>query len=157
MRILFVCTQNRCRSIIAEAVANRFGEGRIIAASAGSEPAQKVHPETLKLLKSHGISTAGLACKCWDDMQTFEPDFVITLCDKAAHESCPIWFGMSLRVHWGLADPAKAEGSEAQKWAAFEDTYKILHNRIKKLARLLESDPSRTDIYDLLRTLAAEI
>lgn len=153
MKILFICTHNRCRSIVAEAIANHFGEGLIEAASAGSEPADKVHPMTLKALVANGIPVKGLHSKTWDDMEDFEADFVITVCDSAAGESCPLWFGMSLRAHWGLEDPSTIDGSEKEKLLAFNQTIEILTFRIKSLVETVKGNPGRTVILKELEKL----
>lgn len=156
MKILFICTHNRCRSILAEAIANHFGEGLIEAASAGSEPADKVHPMTIKALQAKNIPVKGLHCKSWDEMEDFEADFVLTVCDNAAGESCPLWFGMSLRVHWGLEDPSLIEGSEEEILAAFNRTIEILTARIKTLAETVRGNPGRTVILKTLENLALQ-
>lgn len=157
MKILFICTHNRCRSILAEAIANHFGEGLIEAASAGSEPAGKIHPMTIKALEAKGIPVEGLHSKSWDDMEDFEADFVITVCDNAAAEKCPLWFGMSLRAHWGLEDPSLAEGSENEKLAAFNQTIEILTFRIKSLLEIIKDNPSRTVILKTLEQFGSAV
>lgn len=140
MKILFICTHNRCRSIIAEAITNHISGTTIQAASAGSSPVGEVHPLSLKYLAEAGIATQGLHSQSWHDLESFEPDVVVTVCDSAANETCPIWFGKALKVHWGLADPSKVEGTEEQVKAAFISLMHTLLNRIEfLLAQPLET------------------
>ena len=106
MKLLFICTHNRCRSILAEAITNHVSDGRIVAVSAGSAPQGEVHPMSLKYLDEHGVSLEGLSSQSWDDYENFSPDAILTLCDSAAQESCPVWFDHSVQVHWGLSDPS---------------------------------------------------
>ncbi|MDG2174758.1 MAG: arsenate reductase ArsC [Gammaproteobacteria bacterium] len=106
MKILFICTHNRCRSILAEAIARHCGKGLLKPASAGSQPAGVVDPLTLEALTRHQIPADGLQCKSWNDLKEFNPDLVITVCDSAAAEACPVWLGRAVKVHWGLADPS---------------------------------------------------
>jgi protein-tyrosine-phosphatase len=131
--VLFVCTGNSARSILAEAILNRVGAGRFKAYSAGSMPKGQVHPAALALLKKLNHPTAGLRSKSWDEFaQEGAPklDFVFTVCDNAAGEVCPIWPGQPMSAHWGLPDPAAATGSDAEIAAAFAETYRLLSNRI---------------------------
>lgn len=132
--VLFLCTGNSARSILAEAVMNRLGQGRFRAFSAGSVPTGQVHPLTLKLLALQGLPTEGLRSKSWDEFATPDApplDFVFTVCDKAAHEVCPVWPGQPMSAHWGVEDPAAAEGNDAQKMLAFRKALRELENRIK--------------------------
>ena len=149
MKILFVCTHNRCRSILAEALANQLGDGVVTAASAGSAPAGEVHPVTIQALKSRGVPVAGLQSKSWDKLEDFVPDAVITVCDSAAREECPLWLGDALKVHWGLADPSRLDGSHEEIKQAFDDTMTILAARINGLVGLLkqQADKSQIQIY----------
>lgn len=133
MKLLFICTHNRCRSIIAEAVCNQYGQGRFIARSAGSQPSGVVHPLSLKYLAEAGISTDGLCSQSWDEHENWQPDMVITVCDSAAGESCPVWFGKAQKVHWGVADPSRLEGDDEQIADAFRDTIALFKSRIEKL------------------------
>ena len=119
MKILYICTHNRCRSILSEAITNHFASDHIQAKSAGSQPAGEVHPLSLRYLNEAGISTEGLQSQSWDEFEDFKPDVVITVCDSAAGEACPVWFGQSIKMHWGLADPSKLEGTEEEIAAAF--------------------------------------
>ncbi|MHA1165797.1 MAG: arsenate reductase ArsC [Alphaproteobacteria bacterium] len=137
--VLFLCTGNSARSILAEAILGSVGKGRFNAWSAGSNPAGKVHPYALDLLESHGFMTTDLRSKSWDEFagaDAPEMDFVFTVCGNAAGEVCPIWSGHPMGAHWGLSDPAAAQGSEADKRAAFENAYRQLENRISMFVHL---------------------
>ena len=132
--VLFLCTGNSARSILAEATMNHLGKGRFRAFSAGSFPTGKVNPFTLKLLHLQGIPTEGLRSKSWDEFATPDSpplDFVFTVCDRAAGETCPMWPGQPMSAHWGVDDPAAAEGDDAQKMLAFRKALRELENRIK--------------------------
>jgi len=133
MKILFICTHNRCRSILAEAISNHLSDGRLQAKSAGSQPAGEVHPLSLKYLQEAGISTEGLCSQSWDDYENWQADAVITVCDSAAGEQCPLWLGQSRKVHWGLADPSSINGDEKEIAEAFNKTINILQERIQSL------------------------
>lgn len=131
--VLFLCTGNSARSILAECLLNRLGEGRFHAYSAGSQPRGAVHPYALDLLRQHEYPTASLRSKSWEEFSgpAAPPlDFVFTLCDEAAQETCPLWPGQPISAHWGLPDPAAAEGSEAEKRAAFAQTMRLLTQRL---------------------------
>jgi protein-tyrosine-phosphatase len=137
--VLFLCTGNSARSIIAECVLNRLGAGRFRAYSAGSFPKGAVHPYALELLSRAGYPTNGLRSKSWDEFAApgAPPlDFVFTVCDRAAQEACPIWPGQPMTAHWGLPDPAAAEGKEAERRLAFADTLRALTNRISVFVSL---------------------
>ncbi len=136
MKILFICTHNRCRSVLSEAITNHLSDGSLQAFSAGSQPVGEVHPLTLKYLQEAGISIDGLASKSWDEFESDQPELVVTVCDSAANEACPVWFGNTLKLHWGLSDPSKITGSEEDVAAAFRSTINIIHNRIKALLAL---------------------
>jgi protein-tyrosine-phosphatase len=137
--VLFLCTGNSARSIMAECVLNRLGGGRFRAFSAGSFPKGEVHPYALQLLSAQNYPTKNLRSKSWDEFAGpgAEPlDFVFTVCDNAAGESCPIWPGQPMTAHWGMPDPAAATGNEAEKRLAFADTLRMLHNRISAFVSL---------------------
>jgi arsenate reductase len=139
MKLLFICTHNRCRSILAEAIVRHISDGTIIAKSAGSSPQGEVHPLTLKYLSEHNISTDGLCSQSWDQFEDYNPNAILTLCDSAAQESCPVWFDQSVQVHWGLSDPSKGAVDEGRQRALFDNTISILERRIRAL---LEADPA---------------
>jgi protein-tyrosine-phosphatase len=131
--VLFLCTGNSARSIIAEALLNKLGSGKFRAWSAGSQPKGAVNPHTLKLLENLGFDTAGLRSKSWDEFaKQGAPkfDFIFTVCDDAAGERCPIWPGQPMTAHWGIPDPAAVQGSPAQIGQAFADTHRMLAQRI---------------------------
>lgn len=137
--VLFLCTANSARSVIAEAVLNREGAGRFKAFSAGSQPAGSIHPYALDLLRNQNFPTGELRTKSWDEFAAPgapEMDFVFTVCDNAAHEVCPIWPGQPMSAHWGVPDPAAVEGTEAVKRAAFAETMRFMHNRISTFVSL---------------------
>ena len=137
--VLFLCTGNSARSIIAEAILNREGVGRFKAYSAGSHPKGAVHPYTLDLLGGLNFDTSFARSKSWEEFtapQAPVMDFVFTVCDQAAAEACPVWPGQPMSAHWGVPDPAAATGNEAEKRLAFSDTFRMLNNRISILTSL---------------------
>lgn len=136
LKLLFLCTGNSCRSIMAEGLLNRLGNGRFFAYSAGSFPAGEVHPVSLQTLKSKGVDTEDYYSKSWDGFIDKHIDIVITVCDSAAGESCPIFPGNPVKAHWGVPDPAKFVGTEAETKAAFTRVCNILERRIRKLLEL---------------------
>lgn len=132
--VLFLCTGNSARSILAEAILNREGKGRFRAFSAGSQPKGEVNPHALTLLKNAGYDTSALRSKSWNEFAEAgapQLDFVFTVCDNAAGEACPFWPGQPMTAHWGIPDPAAAEGSEAEIGVAFNDAYRMLKRRIE--------------------------
>jgi arsenate reductase (thioredoxin) len=131
--VLFLCTGNSARSILAECLLNRLGQGRFKAYSAGSKPKGQVHPYALDHLAKLNFITDSLRSKGWDEFAAPGApalDFVFTLCDEAAAEECPVWPGQPMTAHWGLPDPAVASGDEVQQRLAFWDAYRMLNNRI---------------------------
>lgn len=135
MNILFLCTGNSCRSILAEATFNALATNGMKAMSAGSQPAGYVHPKSIALLASKGIATEGYYSKSWDNLPV-APDIVITVCGNAAGETCPAYLGKVIRAHWGVEDPAKVSGTDAEIDAAFELAYSILRKRIEAFIKL---------------------
>jgi arsenate reductase len=133
LNALFLCTGNSARSIMAEAILNRSGAGKFRGYSAGSHPAGTVNPLALNLLRKTNYEVLGLRSKSWDEFAAPgapKLDFVFTVCDDAANETCPIWPGQPMTAHWGLPDPAKAQGTEAEKAFAFDDCFRMLYQRI---------------------------
>ena len=133
LNVLFLCTHNSARSIIAECVLNRLGQGRFAGYSAGSLPSGCVHPIALDLLQKLNYDTSALRSKSWEEFT--EPDapqldFVFTVCDNAANEVCPVWPGQPVSAHWGLPDPSAVEGNDSQRYYAFADTHRMLYQRI---------------------------
>ena len=141
LKVLVLCTHNRCRSILFEAIARAEAGPEIIVHSAGSEPAGDVHPATLEALKRAGISTEGLRSEGWDSYEAWEPDVVITVCDRAAQEPCPLWLGQAQRLHWGLPDPSLLEGTAQSQ--AFAEVIETIRGRLPDLSALANSHPRR--------------
>jgi arsenate reductase len=132
--VLFLCTGNSARSILAESILNRHGKGQFRAFSAGSHPNGQVNPFALELLKRLDFPTAGLHSKSWDEFSTpASPqfDFIITVCDNAASETCPVWLGRPTTAHWGIPDPASVHGTDTDKKAAFNQAFKSMETRIR--------------------------
>jgi arsenate reductase (thioredoxin) len=132
--VLFLCTGNSARSILAESIMNKWGKGKFRGFSAGSHPNGKVNPLALDLLKGLDFPIEGLRSKSWDEFagpSRTHFDFVITVCDNAAGEACPVWPGMPMTAHWGIPDPAAVEGSEIEKKSAFTQAFKAMDRRIK--------------------------
>jgi arsenate reductase (thioredoxin) len=130
--VLFLCTGNSARSVMAEVILNGIGADKFRGYSAGSQPKGSVHPEALRLLEQLGHDTSTLRSKSWDEFATGGPifDFVFAVCDNAAAEACPIWPGQPMTAHWGMSDPAAATGSAIEIAGAFRDVYRMLHHRI---------------------------
>lgn len=151
--VLFLCTGNSARSILAESLMNHWGEGRLHAYSAGSHPTGSVNPLAVQLLSQLGLPSTGLRSKSWDEFAAPGApalDFVITVCDNAAGEVCPLWPGQPITAHWGVADPAAVLGSEAERMLAFREALRVLENRIKAFAALR---PEALDRMSLQRRL----
>ena len=132
--VLFLCTGNSARSILAEVLINHWGRGKFRGFSAGSHPKGAVHPIALELLRQMKLPTEGLRSKSWDEFAApaeCRLDFVFTVCDNAAGEACPYWLAQPMTAHWGLPDPAAVEGSDVQQWVAFRSAFQVLENRIK--------------------------
>ena len=131
--VLFICTGNSARSILAEAILNREGKGRFTAYSAGSHPAGTVNPHAIGLLKNLGYDVSGLRSKSWDEFAgpgAPAMDFIFTVCDDAAGETCPVWASHPVTAHWGVPDPAAATGTPAEIQLAFDDAYRMMERRI---------------------------
>jgi protein-tyrosine-phosphatase len=154
--VLFLCTGNSARSIMAEAILNKLGAGKFRAFSAGSQPKGQVRPETVQLLQSLGYDTTGFRSKAWSEFAVpgAPPlDFVFTVCDDAAGEACPVWPGQPVTAHWGIADPAAATGSQAEIALAFKDAYRLLHQRISVFAALPLQSLDRPGLQNKLREI----
>jgi protein-tyrosine-phosphatase len=154
--VLFLCTGNSARSIMAEALLNKLGAGKFHAFSAGSQPKGRVHPDALQLLRSLSYDTSGFRSKSWNEFA--DPgapllDFVFTVCDNAAGEVCPVWPGQPMTAHWGLPDPAEAKGNPAAIALAFKDTYRMLNQRIGIFASLPLRSPDRLSLQQKLREI----
>ena len=154
--VLFLCTGNSARSILAEAILNKLGAGKFCAYSAGSQPKGKVNPHAIQLLRSLGYDTSNFRSKSWDEFaKAGEPqfDFVFTVCDNAAAEACPVWPGQPMTAHWGIADPAEATGTEAQISLAFKDAYRQLNQRISIFTALPLRSLDRLSLEHKLREI----
>lgn len=157
LNVLFLCTGNSARSILAEAALARLGAGRFAAFSAGSMPKGAVHPYALDLLHSLNFKTEGFRSKSWDEFAAPgapKLDFVFTVCDNAAGEVCPIWPGQPVTAHWGQPDPAAVEGSEAEKRAAFAEAYRTLQNRLTAFVNLPLAGLDRLSLQTRLDAIA---
>lgn len=130
-KVLVLCTGNSCRSVMAEALINQLGEGRLEAVSAGSHPAGHIHPKAIETLQRHGIDIGAPRSKSWDEFAGESFDLVITVCDEAASETCPVFRGRNERRHWSTPDPAKADGSEEKVNRAFDGAFQMLKTRIE--------------------------
>ena len=154
--VLFLCTGDSARSILAEAIANRVGNGQFRGFSAGSHPKGQPHPIALGLLQQLNFPTADLRSKSWDEFAApgaRELDFIFTVCDNAAGETCPYWPGQPMTAHWGLPDPAAVEGTEQEKWLAFRQTFSALENRIKAFTSLPIASRDRLKLQERLNAI----
>jgi len=154
--VLFLCTGNSARSIMAEAILNRLSAGKFHAYSAGSHPKGRVHPETLHLLRSLGYDTSNLRSKPWSEFANVGApllDFVFTVCDNAAGEACPVWPGQPMTAHWGVPDPAEAKGNPAEIALAFKDAYRMLNQRIGIFVSLPLRSLDRLSLQKKLREI----
>jgi arsenate reductase len=154
--VLFLCTGNSARSVIAEAILNKVGLGNFKAFSAGSQPKGQVNPNTVKLLQNLGYDTSAYRSKSWSEFaKPGAPhlDFVFTVCDSAAAESCPVWPGQPMTAHWGIPDPAEATGSEAEIALAFKDAYRMLDRRIGVFVSLPLKSLDQLSLQNRLRDI----
>ena len=158
MNVLFLCTGNSARSILAEALLNARAEGRLRAHSAGSHPRGEVHPLALEVLRTCELDTTGLRSKSWDEFAAEDAphmDVVITVCDQAAAEACPLWPGAPVKAHWGLPDPAAVQGSEAERLAAFARAFTLIEKRIEMMLGLPLEHLSPDELEGQLRAIQA--
>ncbi len=154
--VLFLCTGNSARSILAESLLNHWGRGRFVGHSAGSSPKGRVHPIALELLRNMKLPTEGLRSKSWDEFaRPGAPhlDFVFTVCDNAAAESCPAWTGQPISAHWGVADPAAVEGPDTDKWLAFRRAFRELEIRIRTFTSLPIESLERAKLLERLHDI----
>lgn len=154
--VLFLCTGNSARSILAEAILNREGARRFQAFSAGSQPKGNIHPYTIDLLNKLNFKTDHFRSKSWDEFATDNApvlDFVFTVCDNAANEVCPVWPGQPMSAHWGVPDPAAVERTEAEKRLAFADTFRMLRNRISVFTSLPMASIDRLSLQKRLNEI----
>ena len=156
LNVLFLCTGNSARSVLAEAILNKVGAGKFKAFSAGSQPKGQVHPRTLELLQSLEYDTSEFRSKSWDEFATASAppiDFIFTVCDNAAGEACPLWPGQPVTAHWGVPDPAEATGSDAEVALAFKDAYRMLQRRIEIFVSLPLRSLDRLTLLTKLRDI----
>jgi arsenate reductase (thioredoxin) len=157
--VLFLCTGNSARSILAESLSTHWGRGRFRSFSAGSFPKGRVHPLALELLKRMNLPSEGLRSKSWDEFAAPEApplDFIFTVCDNAAGEVCPVWPGKPMTAHWGIADPAAVEGSDADKAWAFRKAFKELETRIKSFTQLPIASLDPMTLREKLRAIGQQ-
>lgn len=156
MKILFVCTHNRCRSILAEAIGRHLAENtptNLSFRSAGSQPVGEVHPLTLHYLKARVIPADDLQSQGWDEFAEWAPDVVITVCDSAAGEQCPLWLGQAMKIHWGLPDPSKIEADERAQAEAFNAVMDTLSSRITGLLTADLDNMSGAELQQFMQEL----
>ena len=157
--VLFLCTGNSARSILGESLINTLGRGQFRGFSAGSFPKGQVHPMALDLLKRMNLPSENLRSKSWDEFAapgSLELDFIFTVCDNAAGEVCPVWPGKPMTAHWGIADPAAVEGTEADKAFAFRKAFKELETRIKLFTALPIASLDRMKLQETLRAIGRQ-
>jgi len=158
--VLFLCTGNSARSILAEAILERMGSGQFRAYSAGSFPRGEIHPAALNLLRDLDHPTDHLRLKSWDEFTgttTPQIDFIFTVCDNAAAETCPIWSGQPMTVHWGLPDPAAVEGSDDDIAQAFSFTYHLLSKQISAFTQLVIDSSDKAELLSQLVAIGSSI
>lgn len=156
--VLFVCTANSARSVLGEAILRHEGEGRFETYSAGSTPRGMINPDALTCIERHGLPTVGFRSKSWDEFagpDAPKMDLIVTVCDSAAGESCPVWPGHPLVVHWGIPDPAGVEGDDATRAAAFDLAYESMHRRISAMLALGDDVFSAVDAKPRLAAIGA--
>lgn len=154
MKFLFLCTGNSCRSILSEVLFNSRAPEGWTAYSAGSKPTGRVHPLTLKTLENLGLSTEGLSSKSIDDCEQYQPDVVITVCDAAAQEACPLYLGGAIKAHWGLADPSHLDFPEAAKLQAFLETVAHINKRLDALFALQPEQMTRPELIAAINNIS---
>ena len=153
LNVLVICTGNSCRSIISEALFNHLGKGRIKAFSAGSQPLGQLNAGAIALLQRHGIATEGLSSKSWEAFENKPIDIVITVCDNAAGEICPVYLRPTPKAHWGLSDPGHVKGTDKEVKAAFEATYRAVELRINLMLALPLEDMSSEALVTKLNAI----
>jgi arsenate reductase len=153
LKLVYLCTHNACRSVLCEVISRELASDRLAVASAGSAPAGRIHPLTLKVLQARGCDVDTLRSQGIDEFRAFDPDVVITVCDRAAGEACPLWLGGALKVHWGLPDPTALEGDQEQQLAAFAPVIATIEARLEALlARPFES-MGRNELEQLMQAI----
>jgi arsenate reductase len=157
LNILVLCTGNSCRSVLGEALFNHLGAGRFKAYSAGSHPIGRINTGALATLARHDLPTEGYISQSWDEFEAKQIDIMISVCDFAAGETCPVYLGSAIRGHWGVSDPGHVEGSAEVIEAAFEATYATLEKRIQQLLALPVETLSKTELTQALNKIGSEI
>lgn len=153
LRILVLCTGNSCRSVMAEGLLNHYGKNKVFAYSAGSIPSGIVHPMSIETLKAHGIKKEGYRSKSWEEYTDTPVDIVITVCDNAAGETCPLFPGSPVKAHWGVPDPAHFKGSHAEIKAEFERVFTMLEQRVQTFLRLSLEQMGKDEIQQKLKEI----
>jgi len=153
LKILVLCTGNSCRSVMAEGLLNHHGKDKVLAFSAGSFPTGTVHPMSLATLKRHGMSDQGYRSKSWDEFKDQPIDILITVCDNAAGEVCPIFHGKPIKAHWGVPDPAHFQGTPAEIEAEFDRIFTMLEKRVKAFLRLPLEQMDKTELQQKLNEI----
>jgi len=157
--VLFLCTHNSARSVIAECIMNELGNGRFMGFSAGSQPSGRVNPHAIAMLSQLGYDVSNLRSKSWDEYAApgaTQMDFIFTVCDNAAGEVCPVWPGKPMTAHWGVPDPAAVTGSDAEIAAAFAETYRLMNNRISAFVNLPLASIDRLSLTNRLKEIHQE-
>jgi len=157
LTVLVLCTGNSCRSVLGEALINHLGSDRLRALSAGSHPVGRINENALATLARHGLPTEGYRSQSWDEFEGERIDILITVCDSAAGETCPVYLGKVVRGHWGLPDPAHMQGTPEKIEAAFEATYAALEKRINALLALPFESLGASELADTLNRIGVEI
>jgi len=153
LNVFVICTGNSCRSVMGEALFNHLGQGRMLAFSAGSHPIGRINEGALATLKRHGLPSDGYKSQSWEDFEDTVMDIVITVCDNAAGEACPVYLSKAVRAHWGVSDPGHVEGTEDEKIAAFEKTFEILTLRVQKMLLLALETMSPEELTSKLNAI----
>ena len=154
MKFLFLCTGNSCRSILSEVLFNHRAPAGWTAYSAGSQPSGQVHPLTIETLENMSLSTDGLWSKTIDDCEQYQPDVVITVCDSAAQEPCPLYLGTTIKAHWDLTDPSHLDLPKEEKLQAFQVTVKHIHRRLDALFALDSANMTRTELIAAINQIS---
>ena len=153
-KVLYICTHNRCRSQLYQAVTNALGKGIVTAESAGSSPEDQVNADAVKLLQRNNIATEHLRSKSWNDVADFEPDLIITVCDSAAQEACPLYLGGAIKAHWGLADPSHLDVPKDEKLKAFRVTVDHINRRLDALFDLNTAAMTRAELINAINQIS---
>lgn len=156
MKVLVLCTGNSCRSVMAEGLLNHWGAGRIRAFSAGSNPTGRIHPVSIATLERHGLPTVGYRSKSWSEFANHPLDLVITVCDSAANETCPNFPGIPVKAHWGVPDPAHAQGAPDEIAAEFSRVYALLEKMVKALVALPLESMSSSELSSCLANIRSD-